>query len=485
MDNLYRRGTLLFDHLHRRCRKSRGLEWLPPQVLECHEDFTRDIRESMLAKVELIYGDKIHLVAFAEYKFTPLPLWSPPEGVILFLAHEENFRNADARYKFRRICLLVAHPQSLMYELNRSPRSSLHDLIHNAASKMTGIDAKEFYFRQQRWKDQPNYPQTAAQKYLQFDDDSKGMLLDHLAPSNTRPDSNRDRDQPMADTEGGSEIFGSHSVEGQRPDDISEGEPKEEKRRKRKNKKKPREDPSRLPVGTLLPEEIEESVAAPDGQSGFKGVRGPFKSPTKAGDKRSLREGEISHRNKKKHRLVERDEKSPPRFDIAEAAGDRDSPVPFAIRYSAQASAAQKSSDKGIFAALASTLRSTAKPEVANRNPSEIKKGETRKRVKPRASAGGKQWPLCQARLKHQNRLRRPQRDLSMIKVDDMEGQDRRNRVRRLRTRVAQGLQLSDQEQAQFAELLEKPTHPTTVRDLSKIPIADIDSKTGKADEEL
>ena len=165
MGNLYRPDTLLFDHLHRRCRKSRGLERLPPQVLKCHEDFTRDIRESKLAKVELIHGDKIHLVAFADYKFTPLPLWSPYEGVILFLAHEEKFRNADARYKFRRICLLVAQPQSLMYELKGSPRSSLHDLIHKAASKMTGIDVKEFYFRQQQWKAQPNYPQVHRARY--------------------------------------------------------------------------------------------------------------------------------------------------------------------------------------------------------------------------------------------------------------------------------------------------------------------------------
>ena len=138
MGNLYRPDTLLFDHLHRRCRESRGLVRLPTQVLRCHEDYTRDICESMLAKVELIHDDKIRLRTFANYKFTPLPLWNPFEGIILFLAHEEKFRNADARYKFRRICLLVAHPQHLMYELKESPRSSLHDLIHKAASRMTG-----------------------------------------------------------------------------------------------------------------------------------------------------------------------------------------------------------------------------------------------------------------------------------------------------------------------------------------------------------
>lgn len=129
----------------------------------------------MLAKVELIRGDNIHLRTFAEYKFTPLSLWGPFEGVILFLAHEEYFRNADARYKFRRICLFVAHPQHLMYESKESPQSSLHDLIHKAASKMTGVSVKEFYFRQQHWKAQLNHlpaalyiKNTASNAYTKF-----------------------------------------------------------------------------------------------------------------------------------------------------------------------------------------------------------------------------------------------------------------------------------------------------------------------------
>ena len=163
--NLYCPDTLLFDHLHRRCRESRGLVRLPTQVLRCHEDYTRDICESMLAKVGLFHGDEIRLRTFANYKFTPLPLWGPFEGIILFLPHEENFRNADARYKFRRICLLVAYPQHLMHELKESPRSSLQDLIHKAASKMTSVNVKEFYFRQKQWKAQLNHPHIPAALY--------------------------------------------------------------------------------------------------------------------------------------------------------------------------------------------------------------------------------------------------------------------------------------------------------------------------------
>lgn len=57
---------------------------------------------------------------------------------------------------------------------------------------------------------------------------------------------------------------------------------------------------------------------------------------------------------------------------------------------SAQSSTAQKSSDKGIHAALASTFKS---PIVANRNPSEIEKGKRRKRKKSAPSVWSEQWP--------------------------------------------------------------------------------------------
>ena len=42
MANICNPETLLFDHLHRRSQDSKGLETLPPPVLECHEDHTRD-----------------------------------------------------------------------------------------------------------------------------------------------------------------------------------------------------------------------------------------------------------------------------------------------------------------------------------------------------------------------------------------------------------------------------------------------------------
>ena len=84
----------------------------------------------MLAKVELIYGDKIRTRIMRHCKYTPLPLWGPFEGVILFLAREGNYRNADSRYKFRRTVLFVSHPQSLLHKAEDLPKYCLHDQIH-------------------------------------------------------------------------------------------------------------------------------------------------------------------------------------------------------------------------------------------------------------------------------------------------------------------------------------------------------------------
>ena len=96
----------------------------------------------MLAKVELLHGRKVHNRVLSTrgnaYEFTALPLWGPFEGVTLFLAHESNYRNADLRYRFRRICLLVLHPQRFFYEPKHSAIALWQDKIHIAASKMTG-----------------------------------------------------------------------------------------------------------------------------------------------------------------------------------------------------------------------------------------------------------------------------------------------------------------------------------------------------------
>ena len=86
MGNAFQEGyTLIFDHIHRREPKSEGLEVYPEEVIRCHEDFTQQICESMVAKVEVVYGDKIkdRILTNRKSKYTILPLWGWLEGVCL------------------------------------------------------------------------------------------------------------------------------------------------------------------------------------------------------------------------------------------------------------------------------------------------------------------------------------------------------------------------------------------------------------------
>ena len=48
--------SLISDHLLRRSEKSEGLQNYPKDVKRCHEAYLQKVRESMEAKVEVVYG---------------------------------------------------------------------------------------------------------------------------------------------------------------------------------------------------------------------------------------------------------------------------------------------------------------------------------------------------------------------------------------------------------------------------------------------
>ena len=87
MSNAFRRGhTMIFDHLHRRSVRSEGLKEYPRLITERHETFTRQICESIEAKVVIIYGSKLQrrVLEDTNLNFTVLPLWDWLEGVFFF-----------------------------------------------------------------------------------------------------------------------------------------------------------------------------------------------------------------------------------------------------------------------------------------------------------------------------------------------------------------------------------------------------------------
>jgi hypothetical protein len=60
MGNAFKKGSsLIYDHLLRRDEKSEGLKMYPEDVVRCHEAFIQKVRESMEAKVEVVYSTPV------------------------------------------------------------------------------------------------------------------------------------------------------------------------------------------------------------------------------------------------------------------------------------------------------------------------------------------------------------------------------------------------------------------------------------------
>lgn len=85
MGNTYTQNTLVFDHVHRRDARSEGIENYSERLLSSHESYTSNIAQSMEAKVEIIYGEKLREGMLQTQKFEILPLWEDFEGAVLLL----------------------------------------------------------------------------------------------------------------------------------------------------------------------------------------------------------------------------------------------------------------------------------------------------------------------------------------------------------------------------------------------------------------
>jgi hypothetical protein len=62
------------------------------------------------------------------------------EGILLFLAHESNYGNANHQYSFRRAILFASHPQRLFYTPRGAPEAIYQDRIIAGAVRMAGED---------------------------------------------------------------------------------------------------------------------------------------------------------------------------------------------------------------------------------------------------------------------------------------------------------------------------------------------------------
>jgi hypothetical protein len=119
------------------------LEHYPQAVLLAHETFTYRIEGFSEAKIEVVYGVEVQkrLLRRPAARYTILPLWGDFKGVLLFLAYESNYGNADLRYTFRRAILFAAHPRRIFYPPHGAPGAIHQDHVVAAATCITGEDS--------------------------------------------------------------------------------------------------------------------------------------------------------------------------------------------------------------------------------------------------------------------------------------------------------------------------------------------------------
>jgi hypothetical protein len=78
MGNMFEKDqSLICDHLLMRDEKSEGLQNYPEDVKRCHELYLQKVRESMEAKVEVVFGKPVkeRMLQKQASKCDTLPLW--------------------------------------------------------------------------------------------------------------------------------------------------------------------------------------------------------------------------------------------------------------------------------------------------------------------------------------------------------------------------------------------------------------------------
>ncbi|KAL7959101.1 hypothetical protein V8C34DRAFT_323368 [Trichoderma compactum] len=82
-----------------------------------------------------------------------MPLWGDFEGVVLLLALEFSYGNADPRYRFRRIMLAASHPQHMFYQSRGNVTALRQDKVMKAAALMVcgAVPWVDGYFSDKLW----------------------------------------------------------------------------------------------------------------------------------------------------------------------------------------------------------------------------------------------------------------------------------------------------------------------------------------------
>jgi len=121
-------------------------------------------------------------------KFAFFLLWGRFKGILVGLDREDNYKEPDNRYRFRRVFFFAKHPNHLMYQAKGNDVLKRHDLITEAAAEMAGESdlAQANFYCNKLWKKTDPRRQAilkeARSRGLQF---SRQMLSTAVPPSSS------------------------------------------------------------------------------------------------------------------------------------------------------------------------------------------------------------------------------------------------------------------------------------------------------------
>lgn len=136
-------NALFFDHPCRREVHRRGAiggirEYLK-EVLDVHEAFMLNVRDEMVAAVEICFGKHVQDRMKSLFQLEPFPLWGRYQGVTLWLEWISTSENR----RLERILLFVMHPNAMLYIDRNGPQWRTYELSLRAAAQMAGITIVE------------------------------------------------------------------------------------------------------------------------------------------------------------------------------------------------------------------------------------------------------------------------------------------------------------------------------------------------------
>ncbi|PWY68381.1 hypothetical protein BO83DRAFT_450528 [Aspergillus eucalypticola CBS 122712] len=145
----------MFDHFHRRedfCPFAK----YPDHIRAFHENHTEWIRNTLQAKIEIIYGSSVRKWAMKHLDLTSLNLWGEYEGVWL---HFE-WKPIVAGKKIARIIIFALHPQRFLSYQSRSQREAIEqDLRISVAHQLACLPFTDDYYATRLWTSKAEFIQ--------------------------------------------------------------------------------------------------------------------------------------------------------------------------------------------------------------------------------------------------------------------------------------------------------------------------------------